>query len=326
MKKYVGTVLRIGITILGVVWAIFGIDFPSLWEILKQANWGWVFAGFSLVALSMPLRAWRWWELLKGAGVSKIKFRRLIQLYFVGSFFNAFLPSGFGGDVVRVVEVPQELTGDIATGSVFLDRFTGLLVLCVIGLVGLPFRPDGFPDAWALAIFVVCVLGIIGGIILLDGRLIASVGNSALGKMLPNVISPVGDGPLAKFLAAVQGCGMPAIWRALGISVIFDGLVISWWTFAAYALGYSVTVLYNLVIVPVFAIALMIPSVGGLGPREMLAPSLYSGAGLSAEASVAISLIVYIMMRMSSLTGVFFYLYRIVTEGRKAAGLASSES
>ena len=95
MKKYLGTFLRIAITVLGVVWAINGIDFPALGAILQEANWGWVFAGFLLVVISMPLRAWRWWVLLLGLGVKKIRFGQLVQLYYVGSFFNAFLPSGF---------------------------------------------------------------------------------------------------------------------------------------------------------------------------------------------------------------------------------------
>lgn len=326
MKKYLGTILRIAITVLGVVWAIRGINFPELWAILKDANWLWVFAGFSLVSLSMPLRAWRWWTLLRGLGVQNVKFGQLVQLYYVGAFFNAFLPSGFGGDVVRVVEVAQEVPADVASGTVFLDRFTGLLVLFVIGLIGLPFRPDTFPDAWALGIGVVCVIGLIGGVILLDGRLVHWIGNSGVGKLLPKMISPVGDGPLAKFLAAVQGCGWKAIWQALAISTLFDGFVIGWWTIGSYALGYAVSVLYNLVVVPVFAVALLIPSIGGLGPREMLSPSLYAGAGLDAEASVAISLIVFIMMRLSSLMGGLVYVYRIVVEGRKAAKLANNES
>lgn len=319
MKKYFGTFLRIAITVIGVVWAIKGIDFPKLWEILKDANWGWVFVGFLCVTTSMPLRAWRWSVLLSGLGVRNIKFGQLVQLYYVGAFFNAFLPSGFGGDVVRVVEVAQEVPADVASGTVFLDRFTGLLVLFVTGLIGLPFRPSSFPDSWAVGIGSVCVLGLIAGMILLDGRLVHRVGNSGLGQMLPQIISPVGDGPLAKFLAAVQGCGWQAIWKALGISVLFNGLVVGWWTAGSYALGSPVNFLYNLVVVPVFAVALLIPSIGGLGPREMLSPSLYAGAGLGAEASVAISLIVFIMMRASSLLGGLVYVYRIVAEGRKVA-------
>lgn len=326
MKKYLGTILRVGITVLGLVWAIRVIDFPVLWEILKEANWFWVFAGFLIVLSSMPLRALRWLVLLRGIGVQNVSFWQLTQLYFVGSFFNAFLPSGFGGDVVRVVEVAQEVPTDVATGTVFLDRFTGLMVLFVMGLIGLPFRPAEFPSGWATAILIVCLIGLVSGTVLLDGRVINWIGNSKLGQMLPQVISPVGDGPIAKFLAAVQGCGWKAIWQAFGISALFDFLVVMWWTLGALSLGYVVSFLYNFVVVPVFAIALMIPSVGGLGPREMLAPSLYAGAGLDAEASVAVSLIVYVMMRLSSLTGVFFYVHRIVSEGRRATQLASSES
>lgn len=325
MKKYIGTILRVAITILGLIWAITGIDFPALWAILKDANWGWVLAGFVLVTISMPLRAWRWWVLLQGLGVRNVSFGQLVQLYFVGSFFNAFLPSGFGGDVVRVVEVAQDVPADIASGTVFLDRFTGLLVLFVIGLVGLPFLPEAFPSAWAWAIASVCLLGLIVGVILLEGRLIRWVGNSAFGKLLPKMISPVGSGPLAKFLAAVQGCGQKAVWQAIGISVLFDIVLVGWWSCSAYSLGHTISFFYNLVVVPVFAVALMIPSVGGLGPREMLAPSLYAGAGLGTEASVAITLIVYLMLRMSSLLGGLVYIYRIVIEGRKATQLANTE-
>ncbi|MFK7802971.1 MAG: lysylphosphatidylglycerol synthase transmembrane domain-containing protein [Anaerolineae bacterium] len=325
MKKYLGTILRITITVAGLVWAINGIDFQALWAILQEANWGWVFAGFFLVFMSMPLRAWRWWVLLKGLGVQNIKFGQLVQLYYVGSFFNAFLPSGFGGDVVRVVEVAQEIPADIASGTVFLDRFTGLLLLFVIGLIGLPFLPESFPSTWALAIAIVCLLGLIAGVILIDGRLVRLIGNSAVGQLLPKIVSPVGTGPLAKFLAAVQGCGQKAVFQALGISALFDIVLVGWWSCAAYSLGHSISFFYNLVVVPVFAVALMIPSVGGLGPREMLAPSLYSGAGLGTEASVAITLIVYLMLRMSSLTGGLVYVYRIIVEGKKATQLANEE-
>ncbi len=320
VKKHAGTIARLTVTILGLWLAARSIDSRTIVDTLAGTQWGWVFLGFMLVNISLVLRAYRWLILLRGAGVEKMTFGRLVELYFVGNFFNAFLPSGFGGDAIRVVEVAQEIPADVATGTVFLDRFTGLLVLFVMGLIALPFRPDSFPDVWAMGIATLCIVGLIGGGVLLDGRLIRR-----FGRWLPGPLNPNGDGPIAKFLRAVQGCGWSAVWGAIGVSILFDVLLIAWWTAAARALGASVPVTYNLLVVPIFAIALMIPSIGGLGPREALADPLYAGANLAAGTPLAISLLVFIMLRAAGLLGAPVYIYTIFRKRTPATPLNQSE-
>ena len=95
--------------------------------------------------LSLVLRALRWRVLLIGAGAT-VNFGRLTQLYFIGNFFNAFLLSGMGGDVVRAVEASEDVSTDVAAGTVIVDRLTGLLTLFAIALLALPFRPADFPN------------------------------------------------------------------------------------------------------------------------------------------------------------------------------------
>lgn len=324
MKKHLKTLLRIGITVIGLTLAFWAIDFRQVIDTFANANLGWLFVGFVLIILSLVLRAYRWHLLLRGLGVKKVGFGRLVELYFSGNFFNAFLPSGFGGDAVRVVEVAQEVPGDIATGTVFLDRFTGLLVLFVVGLFALPFRPESFPDAWAIAIAAVCLGGLAGGIILLDGRLIRM-----FGSWLPGPLKPVGDTPIAKFLAAVQGCGHKAIAGALFVSFIFNFMLVGWWTTTAYAFDTPVPFLYNLLVVPIFAVALLVPTFGGVGVREALAGPLYAGAGIDAATAVAIALMVTILMRISSLVGAPVYMYSIYRkrgDDTAEAEISSSES
>ena len=310
MKQYLGTILRLGITVLGLYFAAQQIDFDELWPTLVNSRWDWIFAGFMLVNISMFVRAWRWSVLLQGLGLT-VKFGRLVELYFVGNFFNAFLPSGFGGDVVRVVEVAQDVPVNVASGTVFLDRFTGLLVLFAMGLIALPLRPPEFPDSWAQIIAVACVLGLVGGAILLDGRLVRWFSGTPLGRFLPKALSPVGDGALAKFLAAVSGCGLKAVSQAIGISMFFNVFLVGWWTAATYALDSPVPVSYNLLVVPIQAVALLVPSIGGLGVRETLSPALYAGAGLDATTAVSVSVLVFVMLRLSGLLGAPVYLYTI---------------
>src|SRR5258708_40333814 len=61
----------------------------------------------------------------------------LLRLYFVGTFFNSFLPSGIGGDAYKAVRIGRA-RGGIASAfaSVFLDRFAGFIGLSGLGLLG----------------------------------------------------------------------------------------------------------------------------------------------------------------------------------------------
>ena len=56
------------------------------------------------------------------------------------------------------------------------------------------------------------------------------------------------------------------------------------------------------------AIALLAPSFSGLGVREILAPLLFAGAGLSAAQAVTLSLMVFFVKRASELVGAPVYL------------------
>ncbi len=311
MKRYRGTILRLTITIIGLALAAYQIDFRQMGRLLLEASWVWVFAGFMLSNLSMVVRAYRWQVLLEGAGAAGLRFGRLVELYFVGNFFNAFLPSGFGGDVVRAVEVTRDIPADVATGSVFLDRLTGLMALFAMGLAAFPFRPADFPQALGLGVVLLSVVGLAGGFLVLDGRLIRRLGRLPLAARLPRALSPVGEGPLARFFAAVDGCGWPAIWKAFGVSAVFNLLLVGWWMMATYAVNQPASYGYNLLIVPTLSVSQLVPTVGGLGVREMIAPTLYSGAGLSAASAVSVSLLVFIMLRLTGFLGVPLYLYAI---------------
>lgn len=318
MKRFWNTLLRLSITGLGLWFAARQIDFNQLFELLAQADWRWVAAGFMLVNFSMAVRAWRWQRLLFGAGASRPGFGRLVELYFVGNFFNAFLPSGFGGDVVRAFEVTRELPADVAGGTVFLDRLTGLMVLFFLSLIALPFRPAEFPVLVARLVFWFSLGGLVASFVLLDGRLVKWLGQQKLAQRLPRAISPTGEGAMAKFLAAVSSCGWPAIWQAILISGIFSQLLVAWWMMATFALGTPVSFGYCLLVVPIMGVAQLVPTFGGLGVREMIAPVLFLGAGLSDAAAVSIPLIDFMMVRGSGLLGAPIYLFSIWNQKHSA--------
>ncbi len=303
MRRHLSTLLKIGVTLIGLALVLTQFDLKAIGALLRSAEWPWLLAGFLLINASVVLRAYRWFLLVRGLAPS-IRFGRLVELYFVGNFFNTFLPSGFGGDVVRILEVSRDIPTSVATGTVLLDRMTGLLMLFALGLLGLPFAPPDFPPTLKLIILVLCLGGLAAGMIVLYARLLRRYG-----RWLPGKLSTEGDGFVAQVVSAVEECGWRAIGGAMGISVLFNGLQIAWWWTTARALSLNVSFTYLLLVVPLLSLAMLVPSIGGLGVREVLAPMLFAGAGLTSEEAVALSLLVFILERLSGLLGGPVYIW-----------------
>lgn len=310
MKKHLANLLKVGVTVVGLVLVLRELDPAEIGAAVLQADWRWLLLGFLLMSASMFLRAYRWLILLRGIGVP-VGFWRLTGLYFVGSFFNSFLPSGFGGDVVRVLEVTRDVELDVATGTVFLDRVSGLIMLFVMALVALPFQTVQ-PGAEIVAFTAVAaVISIISIALLLEHNLIVRFGG-----WLPGPLSPQGDGLVAKVLKAVQACGWRSVLGALAVSTLFNVVLVTWWWTTGQSLGLTVSFGYYLGVVPILSVALLVPSIGGLGVREALAPALFAGAGVAQETAVALSLLVFILTRLSGLVGAPVFLYSTLKSRR----------
>ncbi len=310
MRKYLSTLLKIGVTIIGFIIIITKMDMRQIGAILVKINWSWIALALGLITISLFLRAFRWQLLLNGLG-AKIQFKRLANLYFMGNFFNAFLLSGFGGDVMRVVEASRNIPASAAAGTVLVDRLTGLLMLFVMGLLALPFRPDSFSAEQTWMVALISILGLLAGFILLEGSLIRR-----FGSRLPGKLSPVGDGPIAQVLQAVQGCGWTAIFQALAVSTLFNLILTTWWWMSGMALGFDISFGYYLLVIPILSISLLVPSVSGLGVRENIAPFLFAPVGLSGEEAAALSFLVFLLMRIASLFGAPVYIISLLRQNQ----------
>lgn len=312
VRRHLASLVKIGVTVAGLILVLTSIPLEQIRDELVIVSWSWLLLALVMITFSLVLRAFRWGLLLKGLQTS-VPFGRLTELYFVGNFYNAFLPSGFGGDAVRILEVARDVPANIAAGTVLVDRLTGLLALFLMALLALPFRPQTFPDNLALLVAAISVVGLMGGILLFEGSLLRR-----LGGWLPGPLSPVGDGPVAKLLQAISGCGWQAIVSAFGVSILFNLLLVSWWAAAGRALGYdSVPFTYYVLVVPILSVALLVPSVSGLGVRELLAGPLFGAAGLAGAEAVALSLLVWLLMRVVSLMGAPIYIVGIIRGNRE---------
>ena len=299
-RKRLFNVLKIAVS-LGLMAFIFTrINLVETWNALRGAHWGIMAVAFALFVLTLPLRAFRWKALLDGLGVHA-PISRLTVLYFVGTFFNIFLPTGVGGDVVRAVEFTQDSRhGAEAVGTVFVDRLTGLLVLFVIALAALPFSFRLVEPEVTVAIVVIALGGLAGGWLLLQGNMLGRIG-----RRLPFL--PAQD-KLEKLYRAVGGCGRRALGRALTVSVIFNLVNILVNYLIALALGEHLSPWYFFAFVPLVSFSLTLPiSLGGLGVREGTYALLFGQAGVAPEKAVALSLAYYAITVLTGLIGGLMY-------------------
>jgi len=207
----------------------------------------------------------------------------------------------------------QEMPVGVATGTVIIDRLSGLLALFAMALVTLPFRPADFPPNLFWIIILVCTIGLSGGLLLLHPSTAA-----LLLRWMPTAFPPSSRTFLIQLLEVIRGCGRRRVLAALGISFVFNLMQVAWWSAAARALGLTIPFSYLLLVIPLFAIALLIPSIGGLGVRETLAPALFAAVPLSPEQAIALSLLVFGLERVASLLGGPVYLYTMWRDGKRS--------
>ena len=87
-------------------------------------------------AVLLLVSGWRWRRLLVTQDVHASTWQLTISCL-VANFFNNFLPSNIGGDVVRIADTAG-LTGSrtVATAVVLLDRVLGLIALFAVAACG----------------------------------------------------------------------------------------------------------------------------------------------------------------------------------------------
>ncbi len=313
MKKHFKTFLKIAVSVGLIAILLTQIDIRALGNDLVSANRWWLLSTFLLFASSILLRAERWKILLDALGLI-VPFRLLSQWYFIGAFFNTLLPTGFGGDVIRTVYLAQYTSeAGSAAGTVILDRFLGILVLLALGVVAIPFAGDEI-SIWISVFILVVFFAAAGGFWLLRQERWVRWIQQRLFALLPlglrtrlqhlSWIKPL--------YVALQGYDRRTLTKALFASLVFNLVWILVNVTAGLSLGVEASLVDYLVFVPLVSLALLLPSFGGIGVRELSYVGLFTQIGVPAETAFAMSVIIYAVTVATGLIGGLMLLLRSV--------------
>ncbi|MGB7297015.1 MAG: lysylphosphatidylglycerol synthase transmembrane domain-containing protein [Candidatus Aminicenantales bacterium] len=133
-------------------------------DVLRGVNPYWLLLAFSLHALGLAISAYRWQILARAQG-DEVPLVFLAKSYLVGTFFNNFLPTRFGGDVVRIWDGSLYSRSLVKSSAIVLvERFTGVIVLFLFAVAASLFRLDmarQVPIIWAALLLGLAGLGLI---------------------------------------------------------------------------------------------------------------------------------------------------------------------
>jgi uncharacterized membrane protein YbhN (UPF0104 family) len=276
--------LQLIATIAAFAYVLSLVSVKALFAALVRVPFGIFVSAAFLTIVALLIGAFRWWLLFRAFGAPRPpQFAPLCRYYFVGFFYNTYLPGGVGGDLVRALasrnawSAEQAATAGIAT--VFVDRVLGLAGL--LGVVSLVSLVHPLP-----------VLGsaVVPGILGLCGVAVCLVALSSARWLAPRVPEWLGRALLRlptaeRWLPLMAAAALSLFTQVL--PALSGHLLLS-------ALAPEARLLDSLAIVPVAAAAAFLPiTVSGAGVREALFVKLYATVGIPASAALAASLLLW---------------------------------
>ena len=249
-----------------------------------------VFLGcVSLYALGYLISTIRWQRLLLAEGI-RLPLWRLILIYFEGAFFNLFLPTLIGGDIVRGYAIYRITRGhDASVASILVDRLSGFAALIVIATVALVLVYGQIQDPQA----AVMILGVGAAFILLIAVLLHSRMKGYASGMLRAIGLNKFEAKLERMVEAFQRYRghRRALGQAILLSSLLQALIIITYYFVGAGLNVGVPLSYFFLYVPLITVVAMLPvSVAGLGVREGGTVYFFAKVGVDTASALTMSL------------------------------------
>ncbi len=275
-KRLLKLIIKAGLTVLAVYVVVNKIDVQQTGSILMKAKVFWFIPAFLFFNFSKWISAIRLNTFFKSIGLYLDQFYNL-KLYYVGMFYNLFLPGGIGGDGYKVYLLNKyhKKPVKILIGATLLDRISGLVALLFLALLFC-----FFVDLTFLGQYInMAILGltlIIYPVYYLFYRII-----------------------FKKFLQSFHRSNL----QSLGVQA---GQVISAF-FLLWALDINVLYLEYLVLFLLSSVVAVLPfTIGGVGARELVFVFGANYLMIDKNTAVAFSILFFLVIVFSSLGGIFF--------------------
>lgn len=320
--------LMLGIIILGVVvWKVQHDQGSSwsqqhqgenlwmgMWKLILSSRWQFIVLGVIVNILAMLQVVFRWHDLLTCHG-SKIKIFETTKILAVSYLYNNLLPASLGMDAVRVAYAYSKIRkkGEVVS-SVLADRLLGFVGMLMMGVLAVPFYWNAPLGKYIFFLEIAGLLGLVAFLWIFSHRSLKDFYTRMINKIK---FWGIGE-KSAKFYQALRSyADKPGtVLRVIFFSMMLQLLL----TINMYVLAKAIYIdnlTFGILLgyLPFINIVAMIPTPGGLGPREAGAVMLFGKAGVSSPLALTLSLLFYVVGLVVSFSGIVFMPFLKFSEG-----------
>jgi len=271
------------------------------------ANSGIVYIMYALITylIAVVIMSIRWQVILHGYGFNT-RWGKLFGYYLIGMFFNNFLPSTIGGDVIRVFKVVDDVQNkSSALASVIIERLMGVAATLFLAFISLLILWQEFQNPQLLYVsgcfFLVIVLFFFGLIRNRPFKYLVRIFETIkwfnIGEKFNRVFEAIHFFQKRRRILAYAF--IYSIFSQVGIVIMNYAL--------ARALKMEISLTYLFLVVMVTFIITILPSINGIGIREFGFISLLSKAGVSNATALSLSFLNLIIPMIISLSGAVLF-------------------
>lgn len=303
MRRHAALVAKVAVSLALLSYLFLTTDLEALARRVRGGDMLLLMAAVVLYVTMLGVATCRWGLLLQAQGYPA-PLRHLSASYLVATFFNNFLPSNIGGDLIRVRD-GSRFTGSTTTSLavVAVDRILGFGALYALAATAF-LAGDSQMRALAGARTV------LGGLTLVFALLAYVFFRPGTARRLL-ALTRLDRIPWARErFETVQGAvhvyrsRLPAVVTALAASVALQALVVCYYYVVARSLRIPIPLSACFVIVPLCTLVQAVPvSFNGWGIRESVFTLYFHQVGLPRESALAFSLVGASLIILLSLSG-----------------------
>ena len=289
LKGVAKSFLRVGVSLTLFAWLMSQQDRGQLLAALKAMSPEAFLPAFFMYLFSQVVSARRWQIISRSLGFQG-DFLTYLKYYFVGMYFNLFLPTGVGGDFLKVIYLTRDRPEKLkATYTVLIDRAIGVGAMIGIGGLATFFLTSPLPHHFTL------FLQGVGASVLMALALSRTIHSMATKRI--NTPSP-----LKGFLSVLE---KPNTLKVIFLySITIQGLGMGSIAVLGHGMGLDVEIGYYFAMFPLVALAILLPiSFNGIGVREGGFIYFMGLRGIPQEKALILSLWFFGIQVVSSLVG-----------------------
>lgn len=238
------------------------------------------------------------WYMLTQSQALGAGYWRIFAYYVVGQFYNMFLPTSVGGDVVRSYELGKFSGRQAdAMASVFVERYTGVLTLLLFAVIAVLLQLSRFDEDYvliSLALFA-AALGLIGWLVL-DQRAYRALRKWAIHKVPASAKVFDKADKLLKAVDVYRGEHKALLVAFINSGLFYIAAVINVYI-TSLVFNFDVSIVDMLVATPIIMVIMNLPiSFGNIGLMEFAYTNVFLLMGYGAELGLSVA----ILMRLKS--------------------------